>query len=220
METNKNGIVENPHFTVNLVNGASLTEGYIGNGVSLDGINQHVHIEPDGEDCIYDLDKCNNGLTTSVWLNPKDLKGTKYFLSSPAYSLYSKDGKLYAKFHNSTRSWSVGTPNFKTDKWQHVVLSWDPYRGLSMYVDKEKVAASGTSEAYTQSDDPVAGGGIYLGTDLSTNERYHANLTIDELKYYRTSVNGITKGYGPFLTGKLDFIFIILKSLSSSWQHS
>lgn len=209
METSKNGIVENPHFTVNLVNGASLTEGYIGNGVSLNGIDQHVHIEPKAEDCIYDLDKCINGLTTSVWLNPRDLKGKKYFLSSPAYSLYSENGELHAKFFNGTRSWSVVTPKLKTNKWQHVVLSWDPYRGLTMYVDKEKVAVTGTSEAYTPRDDPAAGEGIYIGTDLSTHERYHANISVDELKYYRTNVNGITKGYGPFLTGKMIFLLFL-----------
>ncbi|XP_052825988.1 uncharacterized protein LOC106882798 isoform X1 [Octopus bimaculoides] len=196
MESEKNHIVENSHFIINLVNGANVVEGKLGNGVTMNGKGQYVRINGNMKDCIYNLNHCKTGLTLGLWLKPFDLNGKKYYISSPAYSLYSKDNILYAKFQNATHSWEMSTPKFKGNVWQQVVMSWDPARGSKLYINHEKVAQTTTSKPFMQGDTPAEG--IYIGTSGNNVGRFTPDFDVDEVQYYRTSVNGILDGFGPF----------------------
>jgi hypothetical protein len=168
METETNGIVDHPKYTVTLENGARLVPGNIGNAVSLSGYGQYVDIGIHNDKCMANLDKCKHGLTISMWLKARRLDDNTYFLSSPTYSLFYRDGRLQARFKHKGKVWEVFTPNIKADRWHNVDLSWTPENGLGLYVDGTREASTTRYREAMQGDQP-ASEGVQIGkSDISS----------------------------------------------------
>ena len=192
METESNGIVQHPLYTVTLANGAGLSRGKVGNGVDLNGYGQYVDLGRHGDKCMGNLQLCKHGLTIALWLKSKQLEDGTYFLSSPSYSLSYQDGQLIARFHANGKMWEASTPNIRADRWQQVAMSWSPEDGISLYLDDRKEAYSTTWSSY-QSDEP-AGGSIFIGRS-PVDSRKTVKGNVDELRYiYGTYDNAVAAG--------------------------
>ncbi|KAL5005761.1 hypothetical protein ScPMuIL_016919 [Solemya velum] len=191
METAINRVIEHPRFTVTLVNGGTLVPGKVGNAVRLDGNGDFVNIEGRQVSCFTDLTECNHGLTASLWVKANTLKEDTYILSNPAYSLYYKNKKLVAKFHESGKSWTVSTAKFKEDDWTQITLSWTREKGLSMYLGDELVDSASAMEEM-QGDEAVLRGSstITIGKEISTQDRSgSAHIEVDEFELWDSHIN-------------------------------
>ena len=208
METATNDVIDHPHFRVTLERGAELVPGKIGNAVLLRGRGQYVDIGEHMEECLGNIEKCKNGITISMWINARRLRDNSYFLSSPSYSLYYKDRELKSNFASAGKSWKVGTPDFNTNQWHNVLLSWEPSAGLSMYIDEKEVAKDLKPEALPQGDDPESGN-LYIGKSSDRNIRNTADASIDDLQYWYANIERL-RAHGLF-GGKCNKISHLLR---------
>ncbi|XP_052079469.1 uncharacterized protein LOC127717737 isoform X2 [Mytilus californianus] len=181
METQKNDIVDHPKFTVTLENGARLIPGKMGNAVSLNGYGQFVDIGVHDDKCLANLEKCKHGLTVSMWLKARRLVDDTYFLSTPSYSLFYRDGRLQGKFNRRGKIWEVFTPNFKPDYWHNVDLSWTPETGLRLYIDGNLEATTKRFREQMQGDQP-ASNSVKIGRSDRTSRTAAAD--IDEVQFW------------------------------------
>ena len=191
METAQNGVVYHPRFTVNLEMGATLVKGKVGNAVFLNGNGQFVDLGNHMDKCLANLDRCNHGITMSMWLNPRALQDNTYFLSSPTYSLYYKDGQLQSQFRSGGKEWNVATPKFRSNTWQQVMLSWEPESGLIMYIDDMIVSKDARAREFLQRDESSSEGSLYIGKSSDsadpTNPRT-ADSVVDEVQYWYANI--------------------------------
>ena len=134
--------VPNPDVEIRLHNEARLVEGIVGNGVELHGRGEYVTLGDQQKTCLGDLDSCENGLTMSFYLKPKRLLQDGYFVSGGPMSIYYKNGRMYAKFSTSTRTWVVSTDQVEEGEWQKLDFSWDKDKGLEMFINNERVSYS------------------------------------------------------------------------------
>jgi len=183
MESQSNGIVRHPRFTVTLANGARLVPGKIGNAVSLDGGREFVDLGIPNDKCLANINRCKQGITISLWVKARKLENGVYILSSPSYSLYYRDGRLFAKLNSNGKSWEVSTPKFLADRWHNVDMTWTPEKGLALYLDG--TIADATSQWTTmQSDRPIPDG-VFVG---KTNDRLadqaNPDILVDEVQYW------------------------------------
>ncbi|XP_062614011.1 uncharacterized protein LOC134275752 isoform X2 [Saccostrea cucullata] len=180
LETVSGDLVIHPRLTITLVNGARLTNGRIGNGVSLEGFGQYLDLGNNGDKCMGNLKKCKNGLTISLWIKARKLQDGTYFLSSPSNTLSYEYGQLVARFFMDGKMWEVSTPNVKADRWQQVVMSWSSTNGVELYLDGVKQSSTSTWSSL-QGDDPNVGR-TYVGRSKD-NSRKTVDALVDEIQY-------------------------------------
>lgn len=180
METASGGVVNHPRLTITLANGASLTNGRIGQGVSLEGYGQYLDLGNNGDKCMGNLDKCRNGLTISLWIKARKLEDGTYFLSSPSNTLSYEYGQLVSRFFMNGKMWEVSSPNVQADQWHQVVMSWSPNGGVELYLDGKKQGATTTWSSF-QGDDPTVGK-TFVGRSKD-NSRKTVNALVDEIQY-------------------------------------
>ncbi|XP_056012893.1 uncharacterized protein LOC125678424 isoform X7 [Ostrea edulis] len=180
LETASGGVVLHPRLTITLANGARLTNGRIGRGVSLEGFGQYLDLGNNGDKCMGNLRKCKNGLTVSLWIKARKLEDGTYFLSSPSNTLSYNDGQLISRFFMNGKMWEVSTPNIKADRWQQVVMSWSPTDGVELYLDGKKQSSTSTWSSF-QGDDPNVAK-TYVGRSTD-NSRKTVNALVDEIQY-------------------------------------
>lgn len=200
MEIENDGVVQHPYFTVTLVNGGTLVPGKIGNAVSLDGRGAYVDLGEHADRCFGNLNLCKHGLTTTMWVKAKELTDKTYFLSGPSYSLFYRNGRLVAKHHTATKSWTVSTRKFRKDKWYHIAMSWHPVQGLSLYIDDKKVAESNDYQE-VQADEPESSN-VYIGRAIEDSKKHlTAKVLVDEVQYYYAPIDQL-KATGEYREGK------------------
>lgn len=180
LETASGGVVNHPRLTITLANGASLTNGRIGQGVSLEGYGQYLDLGNNGDKCMGNLDKCRNGLTISLWIKARKLEDGTYFLSSPSNTLSYEYGQLVSRFFMNGKMWEVSSPNVQADQWHQVVMSWSPNGGAELYLDGKKQGATTTWSSF-QGDDPTVGK-TFVGRSKD-NSRKTVNALVDEIQY-------------------------------------
>jgi len=78
----------------------------------------------------------------------------------------------------------VSTDKIPANNWRKVEISWDPTKGLELYVDKVRVA--GTTDSRTHAPLRVTDYNLYLGRPNDDNSQtgMYANAVIDELEYW------------------------------------
>ena len=184
---NQNGNkVEHPLYDITLHGGATLvTNGRIGKAVSLDGNGQYVDLGDKRGTCMGNIDNCEHGMTVQFYLNPKKLEDDSYVLSTDSYSVYARNGRLYASFRTPDKQCVTSTNAIAKDKWQHVGLSWDPKTGLAMYVNGEQVDVQTITRCESIERDEIRNTNVYIGRDTGNmrGKNYFDGL-IDEVKYY------------------------------------
>ena len=100
----------------------------------------------------------------------------------------------------------MSTDRITPNNWHKVELSWDPTKGLELFVNKARVA--GTSEFRTHAPLRVTDHVVYLGRPTEDNTRsgsVYADAVVDELEYWfanrdRLLAAGLLDGLSRFST--------------------
>lgn len=200
METASGGVIDHPNYRVTLERGARLVPGKIGNGVSLQGNGDYIDFGQHMDKCFANIAECKHGLTISLWLYPRSLRTSQYFLASPTYSLYLDNGELKSKFKLLDKSWTVHTGNIHLNEWNKIKLSWDQDQGLQMYVD-DRLMDRDTEPADEMQGDEPQNGNLYIGKSSDKNVDGSANMMADELQFWyanleRLNAQGLYGGKG------------------------
>lgn len=181
MDSARGDRIDHNKYNVQLVNGARLGPGHLGQAAVLSGRGQYIDLGPHFNSCMGNLDLCLHGLTVSLWLKPTSLRDNMHFLTTPTYSLFYEDNELHAVFEGRNRTWTVSTPNFHTGTWQRVTLTWHARKGLTLYINDE-VASISSGEPSPPSDQPDSDR-VYLGRNL-VDARLTAETQVDELQLW------------------------------------
>ncbi|KAL4216896.1 neuroligin protein binding [Mactra antiquata] len=171
--------------------GAELSTGKVGQGISLDGTGQFVDLGEHMDKCFANIDVCNHGLTVSFWLKPRSSRTDQYFFSTPTYSIYSEDGLLKAKFVTSGKVWNVTSGGIRLDKWNNVMVSWDPEVGVKLFVDDRLLNNSQEPTDVMLSDQPTAGK-VYIGKSSDPSIQQTANIQADEIQIWYADIDRLT----------------------------
>ena len=134
---------ENKHrgHTVYALNRPTVVQGWIGNGIGLNGVNQYISAGANTS-CNGNLATCRQGFTLRSRVRPKNLVDNMYLYSSSQYDIYYKDGKIWAEFRTPDGIWRVSSNEFKDLDWNLMEWTWHPVHGLIMYVNNREVARS------------------------------------------------------------------------------
>lgn len=101
-------------------------KGVIGGAIHFDGTRQYVNLG-DLHTCF--TTECTEGFMFTLWAKIEDLTRDEYFISGPYYSLFQKNGRLYATVHAGGRKWEVSSANIQQDTWHLIDVSWHPATG-------------------------------------------------------------------------------------------
>lgn len=134
---------------VYVVNGPRNVQGWIGDAVGLDGVNQYINVGANAT-CRGNLLNCRHGFTLRSRIKPKSLINNMYLYSSSQYDIYYRDGQIWAEFRTPDNVWKVSSGSFNSKDWNLMEWSWHPEHGLVMYINNREVARSSAKLPNTQ----------------------------------------------------------------------
>ncbi|CAL1547650.1 unnamed protein product [Lymnaea stagnalis] len=181
---------------INLIGSPVQTGGKVGRALQLDGNNDYVDFNDHTSECIGNLDLCQQGSLYSMWIRPDKLRNNMYLLSTGknGVTLRYRNGALHASAETSTRKWETTTSSLEENKWFFVEVSFHPDRGLSLYVNNERVAEDTSAAVRTDLATPSPENNrFYLGrgnTDMS-DSRY-GEATYDEMDMWQADRDFLT----------------------------
>lgn len=183
MDAIRNDQVVHPALHVKLFGQPVITKGRVNGALSLDGVDDYAIIEVQRSDegqksnCFVNLDFCRHGLLLSSWLKLDRLRDGMGILSTGNNGLrveYVGGGQLVVRAQTTIREWRVGTNAVKPNVWVFFEILWDPYSGLALMLDNERVAQNGTSAVRSDRVNETA-------------ERFHVgngSFTLDEFEFW------------------------------------
>ena len=174
-------------LNITLHNGAVLIPGHIQNGVNMNGNRQYVELGDHQQSCMGNIEYCRHGLTIMMFIKPRDVSQDRYYLSSASYSLYTEGGVLKSDFMTPSKTWTVSTDEFVDRVWQKVDLSWDPRKGLEMFIDGKLVAFDETVDIhpYVRPRDYT----VYIGRANADIYASYADTMVDEMDIWYASLD-------------------------------
>lgn len=127
-------------------NGLTLVPSKDGNAIYLDGTTQYVTYGDQRDKCFADPDMCTNGVTFSLWVyvqnaidptqNQIVLDSGGQYESGRGYGLWRyADGRWALAIYTDVSHHEVVGFFWDTDRWLHVVFTWNPTQGLILYVN-------------------------------------------------------------------------------------
>ena len=172
-----------------LMNGASLTAGYHGNGLQLDGIDDYVDLGYHGDSCFGNITLCVNGLTVAMWLWPNVTDSQQiYFSNSDGKNVclqfkQRSHGQLGVKLKTLTHKYKSSDYEL-TNRWTHIAVSWYPEKKLVVYIDgcvHDDVAGIPELNTYDIKN-------TVIGKNPKNNNKYAAGI-IDEFNFWEWNLD-------------------------------
>ena len=188
-ETIEGTTIIHSKLPLNLYGNPILVQGRIGNGLSLNGLDQYLDFGEHTVECLGNLALCQNGITVSAWMNFQDLKDNTYVFStgSNGIRMYIKDYYFNVKVKQNNKEWVVSIPQVDEGTWNYVELSWHPDFGLSMYLNNSLVAYSkDTNTTFSPLVEPSRPR-VLLGkanSGDSTEPTQNAHMVVDEMEIW------------------------------------
>ena len=152
----------------NIFNGtiekATVADGYLGSGLSFDGVDDWLDLGNHRDECLGNTDLCPDGFTLSMWLKRGQKvpipRGELYYITSGGHTFQSFGFALYSKMLNTlsfsttttTLKWGPIEVSVEPGPWYHVVATWHGRTGIRLFID-----------------------GCLLGTWSTKSERYYDN---------------------------------------------
>lgn len=160
----------------------SLVRGTRGSGLRLNGARQYLDAGQ-APMCQGYLNKCTRGFTLRFQVHPNQLTNNMYFMSSAPYDVFYKDGRVYADFRTEKDRWIVSSADIDPSSWNLIEVSWDAVEGLTMYMNRQKVASQRTPVPNT--DDYDSERHLYVGR-ANTNMRTEKYLdgVVDDVELW------------------------------------
>ena len=177
-----------------IIGDVQLVEGKVAEAVYTDGIHdQYVNLGNLRQYCVGNLRHCENGLTISLWLQPKVKKsgGYHYFTNGGhtreaiGVFLGQKFEGLMAFFRNETGPWTIMHVPFQALNWYFVTMVWGPNSGSRLYLNG-CLAGEDLSLGHDASNADGPYNDFILGASNIPDDRDDSriSMTMDELKIW------------------------------------
>ena len=103
--------------------------------------------------------------------------------------IWYEDRKLHCTFKTSSKVWELDYEALEPEQWYQVEYSWHPNKGLSLYINDERVKTVKTSRARPKFDLESSSrrhNSIYFGRGVgdSGSDYNTANMTVDQMEYW------------------------------------
>ena len=195
MEVNSRGTFS-PHdeFTVQLKGrGSRLVAGKVGNALYCPGREQYADLGPHRDICFGNLDRCPHGVTFATWLRTGKYKtdSVEHYIHTGdnGIDIWYEDRKLHCTFKTSSKVWELDYEALEPEQWYQIEYSWHPNKGLSLYINDERVKTVKTSRARPKFDLESSSrrhNSIYFGRGVgdSGSDYNTANMTVDQMEYW------------------------------------
>jgi len=145
-----------------------------GNALSFNGSSDYVKINPDAKSIVYS----STGLSTSVWLKPKQLSGTQTITKQAGVFTIELVGSKVKVTIGTTSLTSVA--NLVVDTYSNIFATRNGTE-LVLYINGKKDSSVATSGVLASSSTTA----IYLGGDGSVN--YYKGV-LDEFRIYKSAL--------------------------------
>lgn len=182
MDNIRGGQIQSSSLTASVRGSVSQVPGKMGTALALDGSRDYIDGGNQESSCLGDLAVCEHGITIAMWIKFADLTDNMYIASTgnKGFNIFYKNGQLFATVQQGIKNWKTSYSGLNTGQWYFLEVSWEPIRGIKMYLDMKEVA----SESRYDGMEPEEGSSVlYIGRANTNmrNERY-ASATIDEVE--------------------------------------
>ena len=172
-----------------IVGNAGLVTGKVGLALYTNGIDQYVNLGNQGDTCLGYFILCSHGWVTAFWVKLGSLPGTHAIIdtgvnANKGMGIALFNGYLGAQFRSNTTHWTAGdfwgTP---LQDWMHVVATWKPSYGATLYVNGEMIATDDAPQVFnvvSANDEPL----FIIGYSPYYNSKLE--MTLDELRVWDT----------------------------------
>lgn len=155
----------------------------------MNGRNQYASFGDQRRTCLGDLDRCRHGLLLATWLRPGQLKNGMQLMSTGANGIraHYSGGRLRVTARTATKEWSASTTQFRPNQWQFLEFSWSKTKGLSIYINNQFVASSGSPTTRTRASSALEArqAAFYLGRGDGTEGRVsYSAMSLDDMEYW------------------------------------
>ena len=132
-----------PDLVIDTAYGPKIVKGKINNAVKLNGEKQVVDFQEHSRSCFGNLDLCHHGVLVAMWFKPENFKNNMYFFSSGRNGITIQNLGNYMKVSaaTTTRLWTNGTDVMLPDRWYFLEVSWDPEKGLKIFVNNNLISS-------------------------------------------------------------------------------
>ena len=107
-------------YVIYVTNGAQTVSAIDGNGVLLNGRDQHVEMIGRDAGCSGNLMNCQKGFTLRFKMRPDQLLDNTYFASSSFFDVFYQNGRLVAEARTPSSIWRTSTTTLRPDTWYQV----------------------------------------------------------------------------------------------------
>jgi len=169
-----------------------LVKGKIKKAVKLNGERQIIDFGEQSSSCFGNLDLCHHGTLLSMWFKPANFRNNMVFFSSGnnGITIQNRGNNLQLIAETTTRKWETSTDVLTPHQWYFLEISWDPEKGLELFVDEVPVAedvepevrsSSPSGDVFERSQQDR----FYLGRgNVYMQDGMYGEGTFDELDYW------------------------------------
>ena len=157
------------------------------------GSGQYADLGPHRGICFGNLDRCPHGVTFATWLRTGKYKtdSMEHYIHTGdnGIDIWYEDRKLHCTFKTSSKVWELDYEALEPEQWYQIEYSWHPAKGLSLYINDERVKTVKTSRARAKFDLETSSrrhNSVYFGRGVgnSGSDYSTANMTVDQMEYW------------------------------------
>ncbi len=191
LESSSRGtIVPHDDFRIMLEGrGARLVSGKQGQALTFPGSGQYAQLGQHRDKCFGNLDLCPNGALFATYFRPGKYRSSQKLhyihTGDNGIDLWYEDNKLRCTFKTTDKIWTLDYEGLEPDVWYLIEYSWHPDKGLSLWLNDEKVKTVRTSTNRRSRDVNTGRSAniVYFGRGVSRTSQT-ANMTLDEMEYW------------------------------------
>ena len=165
-----------------------LAPGKKGLALYINGMDQYVEFELQGDTCLGYFVFCTHGWVMALWVKHGNAIYRRATVMDAGYNayygvtIYFYRGIMKACFSTVSKGWCVGAAPASTYNWFHIVATWQQCYGTKLYFDGELVDTY--THQYIESG-PARGSPRFV---LGTSYRHFFNFVgyLDELRVWDT----------------------------------
>ena len=179
-----------PSLTITAHGRPTLVKGIANSAVNLTGHAQYLNLGDHSNKCLGNLLHCTNGLTVSMWARFRAFTPKAHYLSTGVngVNMFFREGQMKVTAEIPTQQWEVSLPPLTIDEWNLLEISWDPAKGLSVYINTDLAGNDTVARKVKQGQTLQRSGHVYLGRAneglLVNNGAIYGEVVIDDFEVW------------------------------------
>lgn len=182
----------------------------------MNGNRQVVDFGEHQTSCLGNLDHCHHGVLFGLWFNPATFRDNMYFASTGknGITISNTGSRMNVTAATSTREWTVSTEVLSYNNWYFLEASWDPEKGLELYINDFLVGSDDSPKKRTVS----LATGIYASSQENKFYLGRGNTGMTSTSFGNAMYDELEYWYGPrdYL---IAFGYIQRGMVLTSFQH-